>query len=686
VVAYRHLSGNSLSEREQVVIRSSRRQRIDNGPDPAGPAKEAAERWRLAKTQAGFSRRGVSVYKRAGAYSHFLNCPAPAFLTAIDTLQARSAYHGPKSDDLRDWVQAQDQVFSNCSGGGDIPGPPRPSIDSLLQADRSYQVAAAHFYSGSFDEAHSRFREIGSDSDSPWRVWGRYLAGRSLIRKATIPFDSWGYDSETLEQAEGELTAVLDDPTLEPTHTPARQLLALIAFKKPANDRGVGDQTVITEELRRLSQVLQDPKPDDDFNQLAETYRGMITRLPRMESDELDDMSRWILSFRRRSFANATLHWKRTKAVPWLVAALTSMQPSDSEGPSLLLQAKEIPAFSPAYASVAYHSARVLTATGAATEAREWLTAALENETTELPLSATNELLGLRMATARSLDEFLADAPRRVVALAFSDGSERELFSSLRWKSFKRLGSRTFFDSGSALTFNRQLPLGLLIASAKNLKLPRHLRKRVAVAAWTRAIMLKEMDRATAISEELGELAAELRAGLRSVRSSTSDDDRYFEALMMIMRNPGLRPTVQPGVDRLYPVDKNYRTVYNWWCDIGRREVLAWRNGHPGTNAPWPLGFPDFVGSKDREAARDELDRLIALGPGYEFVGRQVIARAGSHPNDPRLPEALHRVVSMTRWSCLASDKGDVSQTAFQILHNRYPNSEWTEKTPYWFR
>ena len=688
VVAYRYLSGNPLNQQEQAAIQSSLQQHIASGPDPARPAKAAAEQWRLAKIRAGFSGGvRVNVYKRSGDYSHYLNCLAHAFLTAIDTLQARAEYHGPESDDLRDWVRAQDQVFSNCSGGAKIPGSSRPTIDSLLYADRSYQIAAAHFYSGDFDEAYARFMEIGGDSESPWRVWGRYLAGRALIRKATVPFDSRGYDSQALDQAEAEFRAVVDDPALAPTHGPARQLLTLIAFKKPSNEWGADERAMMNEQLRRLSSSLQETEAGDDFVQLADTYRGMLTRLHRIEPAELDEMSRWILAFRGRlDFSAAFQRWQTTREVPWLVAALKGLRPSHGERLLLLRHAKEIPAASPAYPSVAYHAARVLMAAGNTAEARQWLTRVLENKSQRLPLSSTNQLLGLRMGTARSLDKLLADAPRKVLAMASIDLSARELLASQNWKSFKRLGSRTFFDSDSALAFNQLFPLNLLAASARNPKVPNHLRKRLAAAAWTRAVLLEETDTAADLSSYLEKLAPELRAGLRSFRSASSEDERRFEATMMILRNPGLKPSVSIGVGRLYGLDKNYQTFYNWWCGFGQWEVSPWRNAQPWGHSPWPRGYPDFIRSQDRETARAELDRLAGMGSAYEYAARQVMARTRSQPSDPRLPEALHRVVYMTRWSCLRSDKGGVSRAAFQMLHGRYPNSEWAKKTPYWFR
>ena len=47
--------------------------------------------------------------------------------------------------------------------------------------------------------------------------------------------------------------------------------------------------------------------------------------------------------------------------------------------------------------------------------------------------------------------------------------------------------------------------------------------------------------------------------------------------------------------------------------------------------------------------------------------------------------EALHRVVILSRYGCYGKTKTNYSKVAFEALHSRYPNSEWTKKTPYWY-
>ena len=68
-------------------------------------------------------------------------------------------------------------------------------------------------------------------------------------------------------------------------------------------------------------------------------------------------------------------------------------------------------------------------------------------------------------------------------------------------------------------------------------------------------------------------------------------------------------------------------------------------------------------------------------------LGDRVLNWADFHRRDPRVPEALHRVVRATRCGITGpyEDVGAVSQDAFVRLHQRYPDSEWTTRSPYWF-
>ena len=53
--------------------------------------------------------------------------------------------------------------------------------------------------------------------------------------------------------------------------------------------------------------------------------------------------------------------------------------------------------------------------------------------------------------------------------------------------------------------------------------------------------------------------------------------------------------------------------------------------------------------------------------------------------DDPRVPEALHYFVRARRYGCVDKSIHSYSRRVFSLLHRRYPESEWTKKTTYWF-
>jgi hypothetical protein len=73
--------------------------------------------------------------------------------------------------------------------------------------------------------------------------------------------------------------------------------------------------------------------------------------------------------------------------------------------------------------------------------------------------------------------------------------------------------------------------------------------------------------------------------------------------------------------------------------------------------------------------AEDPSDWLVA----------ETLAWAAARPDDPRLPEALHLAVRATRYGCTGEQTSAFSKQAFQLLHRRFPKSEWAAKTKYHF-
>jgi hypothetical protein len=97
------------------------------------------------------------------------------------------------------------------------------------------------------------------------------------------------------------------------------------------------------------------------------------------------------------------------------------------------------------------------------------------------------------------------------------------------------------------------------------------------------------------------------------------------------------------------------------------------------------VGSPEFLSATEREAAANEFAALAATGTAAKALGEAVLAFAKVHPDDARVPEALHYVVRLTRYGCYGKTKVNYSKLAFELLHARYPKSEWTKQTPYWY-
>jgi hypothetical protein len=63
---------------------------------------------------------------------------------------------------------------------------------------------------------------------------------------------------------------------------------------------------------------------------------------------------------------------------------------------------------------------------------------------------------------------------------------------------------------------------------------------------------------------------------------------------------------------------------------------------------------------------------------------RETVAWARAHPNDARVPEALHLAVRTTRFTS-GQHTSAFPKQAFVLLHTRYPQSKWAAMTPYWY-
>ncbi|MBD0373893.1 MAG: hypothetical protein ICV60_23990, partial [Pyrinomonadaceae bacterium] len=349
-----------------------------------------------------------------------------------------------------------------------------------------------------------------------------------------------------------------------------------------------------------------------------------------------------------------------------------------------------------AYASIAYQSIRLLNESGRGGEARQKLDELLTVERQRLPRSALNLFLAQRMKLASNLFELLTYAQRVPAGFSYDAGWREGQEDMSQDSEFKKLADgRAFFDIDAATVLNQKLPLEVLKTAVTSNQLPEHLRRDVAQAVWLRAVLLDDEKTASELVPLLKSLVPSMGGYLDAYQEARQPDARKFSAIYAWLKTPGLEPNADAGIGRqTLPLDQQDSFRDNWWCSAALGSLAASTTSDETEDKQQAKAFtastdvdpPLFLDQSQRAAALREYGRLKNFGAAPNYLSRQVIAWAQKSPNDPRVPEALHLAVKSTRYGCTDKETGAASKAAYQLLHRRYPNSQWAKKTPYWFK
>ncbi len=731
VVAYRYFSGKPLTPDEQAAALKLWNDRLlatrEMTSQPPISAVWLDQRAKILKISAPkeiseFADKYESSDDASGYYVQYRNCLADGFATAAATLQQRVAKWGTDAPELADWVRGQDTVFSNCSGSPSgperagapiqIPDAAPASAPALLREDRAYQIAAAEFYGGRFEDAEAAFRAISEDRESPWRAISALMVARCEIRSATLT--TAGVDQVTahLRAADEQLRKIEADQSLREVHAGAGRLLDFVEFRiHPAK------------QLHQLAVRITDSHDAASFGQNLSDFSALLNKAGGDIPDRADapspkgpagtgnagslpppdDIADWASNFEDTSptaFQEAFGEWQTTHSVPWLVAALTKASAQDHESSELIAAARKLPLDSPAYLAATFGRLRLEAGSTPDVAAKE-LDGVLENAKIEIPKSSRNLFLALRMKTAGSLDDFLRYAPR-VPSVVNNGFDETEVPSSgddegvANSESLKNLNApNRYFDWDAAQVLDRELPLSVLAEATESTELPPALRIEVARAGWTRGVLLRD-DSAKKFAAILAEIDADLRPAMQDFLKAPSADDQHLAAIFILLGNPGLRPYVAPGLLRegVARTD-SYRD--NWWCGLsvtagqpGGPTEIDRVNPRPGDprSTIYPdraVGSPRFLGEADRGKAASELSALRATDTAPNYLVKETLAWAKARHDDPRLPEAFYWAVRATRYGCTDADSSKLSREAFDLLHKNYPDDPFTAKTKYWY-
>jgi len=636
--AFRILAGVPLTDTEVETL---------YGPETAESAG-ASSTWTTA------SGVRIDPYKQISTkdtQSAYLNCHQDAFDRAAATRAELEAKWGAKDPRTLEWVRGQDQVFSNCSGKDEtIPAAPEANMDPLLARYRRYQIGAALFYAGQHRKAAEEFQQIAADKESPWYDIAPYLAARALLRAGKLEGDAAAF-----QQGKERLVAILDDPAQEKWYEASLGMLHKWQIQ-------VEPKVRLADLGRELMRRKDDAVKQDVIDFLALMHGRRYGNVgPVKGTETTSELAAWLVAMSEASKPVDTMDWwRKTQKHAWLIAALANAP--NGELAELLRAARLVKPGEPAYESVVYYAVTREIARGRAEQARAWADGALRQK---LLRSTRNLILEQRMRVARNWDEFLRFSLRSPEP-RLMDGEEGEFVLE---QNEKAVDTAPIFDHDALGIFDRHLPLALWVDASGNARLPQNMQVRIAEAGWVRAVVLGNLDESRNLMQRIRQLQPESAKVADDFLAAPDEEQVRLAALFIVLRSPGLEPLITGAVILANP-------HYMAW---GSRP--CWTYGDRGTA---DLGF---LTPEQRTAGDADWNRIRKSEPwNATHLARQTVEWARKYPDDPRVPEALHRAVIATRFRCTDADTGKYSQQAFAILHRRYPKSRWTAETPYWYQ
>jgi hypothetical protein len=733
-VAFRYLNSGNLDATEGAAYQPTYSyhdpewEKQWNTPDAAtGKQEDPAQAWQAiharyaAATPKVEQERELKVQRPDGeiSVSNYQNCNGDAFLRAVSTLQSRAKTWGERSPDLADWLKGQDVVFANCTDRIlSLPSAAPAGSSPLLKADRAYQIAAAEFYGTRFEDARKSFEAIAQDSGSSWQGLARYLVARCLVRQAFYAKSSNNGDS-----------AATFDPAL--MRQAAVLLESLLREKQPGISRRAIQKELDlvrlriepTARLRELADALAGPKSDPEYEQHLQDFTWYLDKQldekavrEDTSQDALDSseyhanqfplssdatvalfsktytqlaglrssatLVDWLVTFQspaQEAREHAFVEWKKTGQLYWLVAAISKASDKDPEVNDLIAAAAQVKPDSPAWESLTYHRARLLIALNRAEEARALLDRIMPQIRATGRDSSANLYLGLRMRASANLKQAMSYAPRKMLGRGSEEQAALDecidvMKNPKRKYDCKQEMNPTQFSADAAGFFNTQAPLGMLADIAESGELPDQLRRSVAMMAWTRSVLLKD-----------DAIAGKLFPLLPTKLQQEAGTGTGFHALMSILRNPGLRPYLDAGVQRSYSYDFVQSYSDNWWCQA---------SSFAQDETPMRKERAAFLTAEQTKEVERQTSELERQGSAEIFLGGLVLAHANDHPDDTDVPESLYLVLRLIRYGCGRGYWGDASaakeesqkvtaiqKAASRLLRQRYAASPWTKKS-----
>ncbi len=419
-----------------------------------------------------------------------------------------------------------------------------------------------------------------------------------------------------------------------------------------------------------------------------------------LKQDELTD---WLFTFQMQgneAYLYSLNKYKAGGSELWLMTAISKADKNSNGLPRILEAASNVSHGSPAYLTIAYHTARILLEQGKTADAKKLIDEILDMGD-QIPISARNSFLAMRLKLAETLEDFLKYSLRKPYAFDFDgeagnidtfiaqqkaqydpeynkDGREAyEAEIDKNYKNEKDWQGRMMFDTDTIEAFNQLFPTAMLIEVEKSPALPDYLRERFVTAIWTRSYLVDDMATLLKITPELAKYRPELAEDLARITTAKTQPAQDHAVLYFVLKNPVLTPYIEDGMGKTDNEQGDFDSN-DWWCAPYDTEY------DEATSSEIPKKLPPrpaFLTPVQVKAAQTERKRLTEIGDAPKFLADKVLDWAKKNPTDRRVPEALYIVITANGWTKYGCGNDEEKRDVLSAyLKSHYPGSEWTTK------
>jgi hypothetical protein len=606
-------------------------------------------------------------------------------------------------------------------------------IASLIADDEAYQAASIAFYRRDYADALLRYRRLADDRRSIDRPAASYMVARILVDTR----DDDGVDA---------INAILADNSLAEVHGIATALRNSVAFDSGDPELlSAQFRSMLALLEARTADLDRDPDLRERWAAAVDDLWWFIgsqgRRRETVTAAALDgsDLADWLLSIHDSTFLHSRWHrswfqglldpsppseqashalgkWRRGFGLQWAVAAARFVEPNDETAKHELLAL---------YRDISDHLRDC-----SATLAERAIIVPLRDELVRLfiadgPRSIGGKILVEGMNGASSGDEDTwGDALLVLIGLGRLDeardlltahdrllGRGSPYFGAYEIAAARILLARNLGEmygplpaaegrSNAIARVLELMPIRALAAFADD-PAPSASGEAIWIAwvAWVRANLLGQDDIARRLYPKVVSYSSDLAIDLKAINDTWFRSEREHRLLVAFLRFPqiGIHVDASIGSRGWYGCSLDPDASLKSLVETIYDEPIGLTNDHLSADTIQKLEAirATYLDNNPliKLIDRNELAQLALIPNGPKYLTTKAIEWAEQTSwydrwlgRDRDLPEALHRAVRLTRYGCeREGGHGAYSQRAFQIVHRRYPDSEWTRKTPYWF-